>query len=798
MMCYRTNGLGWPAGEASLGYGSGYLSVDNVQRRIYFGYPDGSGATSVNLRFFPSWWDAPRHEYGHWLLGGNNFHNYYLGLWSLMGWHQGTVSPMLNSYERERLGWLSFTPAGNDIVPLGDYMTQHVSVRMTIPNTNPQEYLLVENHHLQSSLDVVDLSGGAGVYVIHQRGEAVANNLKIVAADGRWNWLNPYWIHNPWGTDPLDSIPVYKRLDASRFLGLSYKDNIPHTKNGSSGIYAYLDPLTGQEMHRPLFKDDGNAGFTELTNNVFSPWSNPAVTTWPGTQTTLGFYIMSMAADIANIKFYTSGVDAAPPSKPQYLRFVVANGCATTIRWARNLEPDLVGYNIYRGILSGSGEPTYTKINSSLVTDTTYIDANYGSLAGLPRSTDLYHRYRVTAVDNQGKESVKSDYVDAFFTHIIDAQVANNWNMTSIPVVVCDFAATAVYPTATSPAYKYTPSGYVQTDTLNNKFGWWIKFGSQQTVTYAGTKIDSMAMPVSSGWNIIGSISVAVETCAVTSAPTGIRSSQFFKYQSGYVLTDKLYPGTGYWVKSSQNGHLILKKGAQCPPPSSPPPKDKFIVTDSEGNQQELYVVNAQVSPEAQNIEMPPTFAEAAFDVRWGSGDFETVVEPTGDPIELPIDLNEVSFPVTLQWELDPANGLEYVLDGGGLGKGVTSQLALAKTGQFHFSGGAHRIRLAAKGGLTEQLPTEFALHQNYPNPFNPVTTIRYQLPKDGFVVLAVFDILGREVATIAKGFEPAGYYSATFNAENLASGVYLVRFTVNNELGKAVFTKMTKMALLR
>ncbi len=347
MMCYRTNGMGWPAGEASFGYGTGYLSVDNGQRRIYFGYPDGSGATSVNMRFFPWWWDAPRHEYGHWLLGGNNFHNYYQGLWSLMGWHQGTVSSMLNAYERERLGWLSFTPAGNDIIPLGDYMTQHAAVRMTIPNTSPQEYLLVENHQLQSSLDVVDLSGGAGVYVIHQRGEAVANNLKVVAADGRWNWLNPYWICNPWGgCGPLDSIPVYKRSDASRFIGLSYKDPIPHTKNGTSGIYAYLDFVTGQEIHKPLFKDDGNAGFNALTNNIFSPWSNPAATSWSGTQTTLGFYVMSMAGDIANIKFYTSGAEGAPPSKPQDLRATVYIDQYSyrhpRLTWYAMIEPDVV------------------------------------------------------------------------------------------------------------------------------------------------------------------------------------------------------------------------------------------------------------------------------------------------------------------------------------------------------------------------------------------------------------------------------------------------------------------------
>ncbi len=97
-----------------------------------------------------------------------------------------------------------------------------------------------------------------------------------------------------------------------------------------------------------------------------------------------------------------------------------------------------------------------------------------------------------------------------------------------------------------------------------------------------------------------------------------------------------------------------------------------------------------------------------------------------------------------------------------------------------------------------EGKPTIFALGQNYPNPFNPTTTIKYQLAEDGIVALQVFDVLGREVATVAKGFAPTGFYSATFNAENLASGMYFVRFTVSNEVGKPIFTQMTKMALVR
>jgi hypothetical protein len=71
---------------------------------------------------------------------------------------------------------------------------------------------------------------------------------------------------------------------------------------------------------------------------------------------------------------------------------------------------------------------------------------------------------------------------------------------------------------------------------------------------------------------------------------------------------------------------------------------------------------------------------------------------------------------------------------------------------------------------------TDFVLSQNFPNPFNPTTTISYQLPVNSHVTLKVFDILGREVATLVNEQRSAGSYSVQWNASRFSSGVYLVR----------------------
>ncbi|HTR98624.1 MAG TPA: exo-alpha-sialidase [Bacteroidota bacterium] len=74
--------------------------------------------------------------------------------------------------------------------------------------------------------------------------------------------------------------------------------------------------------------------------------------------------------------------------------------------------------------------------------------------------------------------------------------------------------------------------------------------------------------------------------------------------------------------------------------------------------------------------------------------------------------------------------------------------------------------------------PTAYTLSQNYPNPFNPSTTITYTVPAPAFVRLAVYDLLGRQVAVLAEGASPTGTYRAVFNASQLASGVYYCRLT--------------------
>ena len=94
--------------------------------------------------------------------------------------------------------------------------------------------------------------------------------------------------------------------------------------------------------------------------------------------------------------------------------------------------------------------------------------------------------------------------------------------------------------------------------------------------------------------------------------------------------------------------------------------------------------------------------------------------------------------------------------------------------------------------GHTQLIPTHFVLNPNFPNPFNPSTIITFSIPKQSHVTLRVYDVLGREVASLLDETRPVGSYAVQFDASRLPSGVYFYRW----QAGEFVETK--KMVLMR
>jgi hypothetical protein len=100
---------------------------------------------------------------------------------------------------------------------------------------------------------------------------------------------------------------------------------------------------------------------------------------------------------------------------------------------------------------------------------------------------------------------------------------------------------------------------------------------------------------------------------------------------------------------------------------------------------------------------------------------------------------------------------------------------------------------------INSNIPKTFTLNQNYPNPFNPVTNIQYDLPKDVFVKIKIYDLLGREIKTLVNEFKNAGSYLVSFNGSEFASGIYFYRIQVVDPTGRTgSFVQVKRMVLIK
>ncbi len=136
--------------------------------------------------------------------------------------------------------------------------------------------------------------------------------------------------------------------------------------------------------------------------------------------------------------------------------------------------------------------------------------------------------------------------------------VTSGWNLISVPVGVSDFRKSTLFPQAVSDAFAYT-GDYEVADTLENGRGFWLKFSSAQEISLVGNSLMSDTIDVMQEWNMIGTISSPIAVSTIVQEPSGIVESSYFGYQNGYVASDTLLPGKGYWVKVNAAGKLILR-----------------------------------------------------------------------------------------------------------------------------------------------------------------------------------------------------------------------------------------------
>lgn len=355
------------------------------------------------------------------------------------------------------------------------------------------------------------------------------------------------------------------------------------------------------------------------------------------------------------------------------------------------------------------------------------------------------------------------------------------WNIIAVPVTASNMATTTLFPNFDSQTYSFDGSYNPAVNLLTGK-GYWIKYLSAQTVNVTGSPVASTTIPVVAGWNLIGAYDKDIAVSSITSTPANIIASMFYGYSNEYIIPVTLEVGKGYWIKVNSNGVLNIASVSKTNSlnafsNSIDNSWGRIIIKDRNNLQKTLYVSNQSIN--SSYYELPPTPPAGILDARWNNN---SIVEQINNGCK-ELLFSSTNYP------------LEITVDG----------LAVNIKDSF---GGSHINKVIAKGDklvITNKninslivesvvVPTSFQLLQNYPNPFNPSTVISYQIPVAGHVTLKVFDILGREVATLVDEIQQPGVYTSTFSAlrSSFSSSVYLYELRAGN------FRAVKKLMLMK
>lgn len=352
------------------------------------------------------------HEMGHYLFGGGHIHN-VSNLALMTGEPVWNASRGMHSWERQKLGWISFTDKSTDgSITMFDYITTDQVYRVPI---NSSEYFLIENRQKLSSHDQ---AGDTGFYFYKINwAQSYPPAIDVLCADGNWDF----------------SINTSTQTLTRTTPNVNGNDEMNFRQVVSGITYACYTPV----YHENSAWGDNEDAFDLTFNNVLSPVSNPRSTN----SGSLNFTIEITGTN--TIQFYFSNPYAGSPSKPQNLQ-ITTSGRHPLLSWDANSESDLSEYIIYWQENSGGWVEIARTPSTSYLDTQTFIDMPYNQID-----------YCIVAKDNDNKYSVKSDYksVMAMSMSILDtnalAQIKTEVEETNI-----NFALSNNYPNPFNPTTK--------------------------------------------------------------------------------------------------------------------------------------------------------------------------------------------------------------------------------------------------------------------------------------------------------------------------------------------------------
>ena len=379
-----------------------------------------------------------------------------------------------------------------------------------------------------------------------------------------------------------------------------------------------------------------------------------------------------------------------------------------------------------------------------------------------------------------------------------------NWNLVGLPLDVVNPFYLSLFPNAVPGTLFGWDGSYTVTDTLIPGKGYWLKFPAADTVLVTGFPMDSLTLHLRKGWNLIAGISCDIALTDVIDNNGILIPGTLFGFDGAYYAADSILPGEGYWVNTSDSGWINLSCQAGVPGTMTKQREEQAAffkgnqdgeyttieIWDAAGVIQKLFYLPPEegISREAfrellPHYRMPPLPPAGVFDVRF-DGD---LCLSTGN--EMRIRVQTSHFPLTIEITHLNINSRSHLMLEEIRENQVANRFDLPEGQAVVISD--PRVQWLTIRKVAD-IPSNYILYQNYPNPFNSTTHIEYGLPRASRVTIEIFDLLGRRVAVLVQQQQKAGFHQVNFDANRLASGVYLYRLRAGE------VRKVRKMLLLK
>lgn len=516
--------------------------------------------------------------------------------------------------------------------------------------------------------------------------------------------------------------------------------------------------------------------------------------------------------------------DAIAPVPPTTLT-ALANRGRVDLSWSANAESDVASYNVYR---SASGLPTISddqRIASVDAGTTTYADEGAAS--------DQSFAYRITAVDDEGNESLLSNStsnssiplnVSLDVTGVFgSSDNARNYRLVALPGATNRPLGETLSGQASTDWQAYWDNGadsdfFVPFDgsdtfTLAPGTGFWLLSDAPWTVTGDVPTVElaedgTYTIPLHNGWNIISNpFDVDIAWPNVVAANGGDLNT-LWQWSSGFVpaatfataQTGRAY----YFFNDTGAASLTLPYPGAAPEGVSPdavrtPPAITLTATVDGQPASAVQVGMAEGARDGwdryDEVAPPSRFQVASLRLpsatddapraQWLARDVRT---PQADGHTFDLTLTtEPGTPVTLTAEnVDAVNEQRVAL----VNRQSGETFDLTREGAAHIVPTTADTPLRVLVGTPQFVDTEadattpqrLQLRSAYPNPFRARTTVEFSLPEATDVRLAVYDMLGREVATLVNDRHQAGFHQMTWTPRGLASGMYMLRMEADGQ----------------